>query len=68
MKTRLLKKSRKRIEIYKRGSAYYAKHIDCDWTTFVGDKEGAYRYYRIWVIRYAKRILGQKWMEKNRVI
>tara|TARA_R110002167_G_C12587038_1_gene643881 strand:- start:785 stop:985 length:201 start_codon:yes stop_codon:yes gene_type:complete len=58
MKTKLLKKARRKVKFYKRNGLYYV-----DSGNYMPDgmtKERALDYYRVWVIKTAKDIFGFK--------
>ena len=59
MKTKLLKKARKKVKFFERNGEYYVDtgdYLDPSGKT----KEEALKYYRIWIIRTAKDIFGFK--------
>lgn len=61
MKTKLLRKVKNRIKIYKRGSLYRVHNIVIDsYSSDFKFEETALACYRIFVIREAKRIFGYK--------
>ena len=59
MKTKLLKKCRRKIKFFERNGKYYVdtgNYLDPNGKT----KEEALRYYRVWIIRTAESIFKFK--------
>lgn len=59
MKAKLLRKSRKKVKLYKRNETFIV-HINGDYAADFDDKNQAYDYYRTWVIRIAYDYFGMK--------
>ncbi len=58
MKTKLLKKARRKVKLYKRNGLYYVDNGN--YVSTGVKKEDALRYYRVWIIRTARTIFGFK--------
>lgn len=60
MKTKLLRKAKSRLKLYKRGNLYRVYLVDSDFYSSEYTLKDAEKYYRIWVIRRAREIFGYK--------
>lgn len=64
MKSKLLKKVRRKVKLYERNGDYY---VDLgNYNPGPMDKERALSYYRFWIIKNAKIIFGFK--SKTRIL
>jgi hypothetical protein len=52
MKTRLLRKARKKVKLHERNGVYYINYHECN------SKRKALMHYRYWVLKNAKDIFG----------
>ena len=58
MKTKLLKKVRRKVKLYERNGFYYVDTGND--VSSVMDYDEALRYYRVWILRKARDIFGFK--------